>query len=239
MRRFYSRLATVEERKNFKKAVLFIGLTVAALVLLFFVGIPALGKFAAFVSDLRKSSAPISKQDVTPPAPPTFSSLPQFTNQQTISVTGSSEPGATVKLFFNGSETDSLADKNGTFSFSGLELNSGANTYYAIAQDSSGNQSQKTKEFTITFSNKPPSLSVDSPADGTQFFGTTQRQVTIQGATDSGSSITINGRIITVDDGGKFQYTTTLNDGANPFKVIATDQAGNTTEKDITLNFAS
>jgi hypothetical protein len=47
----------------------------------------------------------------------------------------------------------------------------------------------------------------------------------------------INDRIVSVDDSGTFQYTTTLNDGANTFAVKSTDQAGNTTEKDITLNF--
>ena len=64
-------------------------------------------------------------------------------------------------------------------------------------------------------------------------------QVTIQGTTDNGVGITINDRIMSVNDSGKFQYSTTLNSGTNQFKVVATDQTGNATEKDITLNFSN
>ena len=236
MRRPYSRLIGVEEKRNTRKAILFIILTVAFLPFVLFVGIPALGKFTVFISDLRGGSKAIVKNDTTPPAPPTFNYIPSFTNQQTASVSGTTEPGATVKLTSNSGSQETLSDKDGTFSFI-LQLQSGVNAFSVISVDTSGNQSLQPKSFQITFNNKPPSLSVTSPSDGSSFFGSTQRQITIQGKTDAGAQIVINDRIISVDDSGNFQYTTTLNDGANPFAIKATDQAGNTTEKDITLNF--
>lgn len=238
MRRAFSRLASVEERKNTRNAFLFIILTIGALALLFFVGLPALGNFAAFVSEIGKSNKPITSNDKTPPAPPRFNNLSDFTNQQTITLTGSSEPGATVKLTFNGSETQNLVDKDGKFSFD-INLQDGENDFSAVAVDTAGNTSQKSSDFKITFDNKPPDLSIDSPSDGAQFLGSKERQVTIQGTTESNTQVTINDRIIAVDDNGKFQYTTTLSDGENKFAVKATDQAGNTTEKDLTLNFTS
>ena len=238
MRRNYSRLASVEERKNVRSASIFIGLTIAAVAFIYFVGIPASGKFAAFISDLKKSTSPISKGDKTPPAPPRFNTYPLFTNQESLSLTGNTEPGATVKLSFNGAEQEMLADKDGGFTFT-LKLIGNDNKFAAVTVDSAGNISQRTEEFKVVFDNKPPDLTVNSPQDGTQFFGANQRQATIQGETEGISQVTINDRIIAVDDSGKFQYTTTLNDGENKFVIKSVDKAGNNTEKELTLNFSS
>ena len=237
MRHPYSRLQSVEEKRNVRKAVLFVFLTIVGISLLFFVGIPLFGKVAVFVSDLHGSRNAISKNDTTPPAPPRFNLISQFTNQQTMGLSGTAEPGATVKLSFNGNSQEVLVDKDGNFSFN-LNLSDGNNTFSATATDPAGNVSQKTKDYEITFDSKPPTLTVSSPSDGSSFFGSNQRQATIQGTTEIGCQVVINDRIISVDDNGNFQYTTSLNDGANTFAVKSTDQAGNTTEKDITLNFS-
>jgi hypothetical protein len=238
MARPYSRLASVEERKNIKSAIIFVLLTIGALALLFFVGLPLLGNFAAFVSDVGKGNKPIAITDKTPPAPPKFNTFADFTNQNQIELSGNSEPGATVKLTFNGNVQDSLADKDGKFIFN-LTLTNGDNPFSAIAVDPAGNVSQKTDDYKITFDNKPPDLTIESPADGAQFLGTKQRQVTIQGTSEANTQITINDRIVAIDDSGKFQYTSTLNDGENKFVIKSTDQAGNVTEKDLTLSFTS
>lgn len=232
----YSRLQSVEEKRNVRRAIYFIFLTIAAIVLLFFYGIPLLGRFAGFVSDLGKSGKAISVNDHTPPAPPRFDFINNFTNQQNVNISGSTESGATIKLTFNGPTQDTLADKDGRFQFS-VQLASGENTYSAVAVDTAGNVSQPTQNYSITYDNKPPELNIENPTDGSQFFGSAQRQVTISGSSDVGSQITINDRIVVLDDNGKFQYTLTLSDGENKFTIKSTDQAGNTTEKNITLNF--
>ncbi|HKB88213.1 MAG TPA: Ig-like domain-containing protein [Patescibacteria group bacterium] len=238
MRQRYSRLESVEEKKNFRNAVILIILTMTVIAVLIVVGIPTLGKVANFVSGLRNSTVVSSSNDKTPPAPPTFRTYPDFTNQQTISLSGSAEPGTAIKLTFNESKTDALIDKDGNFSFQDLNLQNGENNFSAYAIDTAGNISQKSVGGKITYDNTPPNLTVDSPSDGSKFFGASQRQVTIQGTTDSGSSITINDRIVSVSDNGKFQYTLTLNSGDNIFNVKSVDMAGNSTEKNITLNFS-
>jgi hypothetical protein len=238
MRHRFSRLESVEEKKNFRMAVIFIILTIAAVAVLIVVGIPTVGKIASFVSGLRGGNTAITSNDKTPPAPPTFATFPDFTNQATTSVAGTAEPGATVKLTFNGTEQDTLVDKDGNFTFQNLSLQSGDNTFSATAKDPAGNISQKTADKKIVYDNKPPDLSVDNPSDVSKFFGSGQRQVTIQGTTDGGANVTINDRIVSVDDSGKFQYTLTLSAGDNKFAIKAVDAAGNSTEKDITLNFS-
>lgn len=234
----YSRLESVEEKKNFRSATFLIILTIAVIVVLIIVGIPAVGKVATFVSGLRGGSTSVTSNDKTPPAPPTFKTYPDFTNQVTTNISGSAEPGATIKLDLNGTEVETLVDKDGNFNFQNLSLIIGDNIFSTIAVDPAGNISQKTPEKKIVYDNKPPDLAIDSPSDGSKFFGSGQRQVTIQGTTDSGANVTINDRIVSVDDSGKFQYTLTLNSGDNTFTTKSVDPAGNLTEKNITLNFS-
>jgi hypothetical protein len=234
----YSRLESVEERNNFRSAIILTILAITVVIVLIIAGIPTVGKVATFVSGLRGGNTPITLNDKTPPAPPAFRTFPDFTNQGTTSISGTGEPGSTVKLMFNGKEQDTLVDKDGNFSFQNLTLVNGDNTFFAFAVDSAGNTSQKSADKKITYDNKPPGLSIDSPPDGSKFFGSGQRQVTIQGTTDSGANVTVNDRIVSVDDSGKFQYTLTLSNGDNKFTIKSLDPAGNSTEKDITLNFS-
>jgi hypothetical protein len=219
-----------------RNAIFFILLTVLILFLLYFVGIPVLGKFTTFVTNLRTGNKQISKSDTTPPPPPKFNYFSEFTNQESITITGNTEAGASVKLTLNSSPQEVLADNNGSFTFS-LNLQNGVNTLSAVSTDQSGNQSQISTDSQITFDNKPPELSITSPSDGTSFFGSNQRQITVQGKTETGAEITINDRIIAVDETGIFQYTTTLNEGGNSFNVKSKDQAGNITENTISFNF--
>lgn len=230
------RFTSTEEVKNTKRAALYIFLTLVAIALLFFLGIPALGKLTSFISSMKGSNS-IGVTDTTPPPPPKFKSFPSFINTQEVNLEGTAEPGTTVNLTFNGENLEVLSDGSGSFSFN-VSLESGINTFAAIAIDQAGNQSQKTDDYQITFDKTVPDLEISSPSDGSTFYGSTQRQVTITGETDPDASVTVNDRILSVDEEGVFQYTTTLNEGSNSFNVKSTDKAGNYTEKNITLNFS-
>lgn len=237
MRR-YSRLESVEEKRNIKKAYLFVLLAVLGMILLFYIGIPLIGRVTAFISGIGSSNDSALANDKTPPAPPRFNTFPDFTNQSNIDLTGNTEGGASIKLTFNGTEMENIADKDGHFTFT-TALVEGDNVFSAISIDPAKNTSQKTEDFKIVYDTKPPDLTIDSPSNGAQFFGTKQRQVTIQGNTEANTKVTINDRIVTVDDNGKYSYTTTLNEGENKFLVKSADRAGNTTEKEIVLSFSS
>lgn len=234
----YSRFESTEEKRNFRNATILIILTICVVILLFVYGIPLAGRVASFVSEFRNSGNSITSNDKTPPVPPSFNIFPDFTNQQIISLSGTAEPGTTIRLTLNGKNQETLADKDGNFIFHELSLIDDANSFFAVAIDSAGNISQKTVNKVINYDTKPPDLTIDSPADGTQFFGNTQRQINIQGTTEAGINVTINDRIVSIDGSGKFQYPVTLNVGENQFIVKATDFAGNTTEKNMVLVFS-
>lgn len=238
MRKTYSRLARVEEQKNNRRAFIFIVLTVGFLVLAFFYGIPTAAKIASFVGDLKKSSIPVDKNDTTPPGPPRFNALPEAVKEKELKINGYTEPGAIVTLSLNEGTQEVVADSDGNFSFS-ANLNKGENIISAKAKDQVGNESISSKVYTVIFDNEVPNLDISSPSDGTTFYGSKEKQLTIKGTTESGATLNINDRIVKVEDDGSFSYTISLNDGENNFHFKAVDTAGNETEKDLKVNYSS
>ena len=229
-------MASAEEKRNIRRAVTFGVLTVAAFLALFLFGLPTVAEFAAFLSDLRKTSLPIEKNDATPPSPPRIDTLPDAINKFNLEIKGNAEAGSTVILSFNNKEQEVVVGKDGDFGFS-LTLDDGENKLSFLAKDGAGNESQRTQVYSVIFDDKDPKLDISSPADGAEFFGYSERQATIQGTTDPETTLTINERPIKVDDNGSFTYATTLTEGGNTFNIKAVDKAGNTTEKSLSVKF--
>lgn len=237
MKRRYSRLSRTEERRNNRKAFIFFVLTIASILLVFFLGLPLLAKFAAFLTDIRQSSQPIEISDTTPPVLPRFEPLPEATNEIKVEITGHTEPGATAILYLNNKTEEVLADNKGEFNYT-FFLNDGNNRISAVAKDGSGNESQKTETYKILFDDEPPEIQINSPEAGSEYFGAKQRQVVIDGKTEEGAKININDRLVVVDSDGSFTFATTLSEGENSFTIKAEDKAGNIKEEGLTLHFS-
>jgi hypothetical protein len=232
----YSRLRRTENKNNTRTAVVYTGLTIAAIVLIIFFGIPAMGKVAGFLLDLSSSNQPVDINDTTPPAPPTIDRLPEYTNKTSVEITGRTEEGAIVTLFVNDLEEEIVANAQGAFSYN-WSLWKGDNKVRAKARDAAGNESQETQTYKIVYDNKAPELTIKSPADGTTFSGSRERQITIEGTTEARAAVTINGRIVAVDENGDFSFFTALSEGENNFEVSSKDLAGNETKSALTLHF--
>lgn len=232
----YSRRDSVEEKKNIKKAYLYVALSIIAISFLIFLGLPALIKFAGFLGDLGKSNKPVDITDITPPAPPQFDSIPEFTNNQKLEIAGTSESGAVVTIFANGNTNEIIANSDGRFSFL-FNLDKGDNTIEASAKDSSGNESTKTKINKITFDDTEPVIENLTPTDGSSFYGSGQRQLVIKGTINEKVNLLINERVVSVKDDGTFSFATTLSEGVNSFEVKASDLAGNETKQSFSVNF--
>ena len=170
MAKKYSRLSRVEEQKNIRSAIKYIILSIAALLAFFFFGLPAIVKFAAFLSDIRQSGEPVMREDTIPPVLPRFDPFPEATNKLKVEISGTTEPGATVVLYLNNTEEEILANNEGIFTYSYL-LKKGVNTISAIAKDSSGNESQESQVYKVTYDNEPPEIEITSPEDGGEYYG--------------------------------------------------------------------
>lgn len=236
MKRRYSRLARTEERQSIRRAIFFTFLTVVSIFAFIFLGLPVLAKFAGFLTDLKKSGLPIERNDTTPPAPPRLESLPEYTNEFSVEIKGTTEAGASVILFLNDDEEELVVNKDGEFNFT-FKLDKGENTVSVKASDAAGNESQETDVYKIIFDNEPPELEITSPEDGKEFYGSKERQVSINGKTEESASVTINDRIVAVDVSGNFTFVTTLSEGENGFTIKTEDKAGNSNEASLTLRF--
>jgi bacillopeptidase F len=155
-------------------------------------------------------------------------------------ISGNASKDQTIDLYINNIQVDQIqTDKNGIFVFAET-LKNGDNQIKTKAENN-GKQSDFSNTFDVVLKNSPPSLDVSSPSDGQKFDKNSigsGNSINVAGKTDSGVNVTVNGFWAVVDDSNNFSYTLPLQNGDNQIKIVATDQAGNGTEKDLKVNFS-
>jgi Glucodextranase, domain B len=177
------------------------------------------------------------QQSDTYVAPPTLNPVVDATSSAQITVSGFGIKNQTINLYLNDQQIDQTTVGNdNTFKFSSVNLQQGQNTITVKAVNSSGKQSGSSNTDTISYLKNPPLLTISSPQDGQGFDKGSTTTVSIQGTTDPGAKVTVNGFWAIVDDQGNYNYLYTLQDGDNDIKVIATDAAGNQTTKEIHIH---
>jgi hypothetical protein len=167
--------------------------------------------------------------------PPVLDPIPVATNNSTVTVKGYANPKHTINLYINGKLAKKTTVKsNKSFTFQSVTLTSGDNEIKAKAVNEDDKQSDFSNTIKVAYSNKAPSLTLDSPQDG-QSFKKDASPIKVSGKTDAGIRVTVNDFWAIVDDNGNYSYDYPLKDGENKIKVAATDDAGNKTEKEITI----
>lgn len=233
-----SRLAKIESKRLAKQTYLLIIGTIGLLILMIVVGIPLLMKMAIFLGEVRSGQSLTTNSDTIAPPSPQLAIPYQATQSATISLNGYAEAGANVLLYQDNVKTvETIATAGGSFSFDNVSLNSGINTFYVIAKDQAGNTSQASSTFRIDFDTKPPTITIDEPEDGKDFFGLTERLVTIKGQTEEGARLTMNDRVVVVRSDGSFSSQYQLEEGDNVLLFNAIDKAGNSSKTELNLHF--
>lgn len=236
-RRKKSRLSKIEEKRSIRQAVLFGGLTLILIAFLLFFGIPGLIKLAVFFGNIRSTNQPIETQEDLPPPPPHFKAVPEATNSSKISLAGYGQAGSTVKISLDNIEKkEVIVNTQGEFSVVNFSLKKGENKITAIAYDKSGKKSRPSEEITIVFDNQPPTLQIISPKDKDEFFDK-DKEIKVEGETDTEASVDVNGRFVIVGANGNFQTTLELKEGENEIRVTTRDIAGNQTEKKLKVKY--
>ncbi|OGM22594.1 hypothetical protein A2961_03980 [Candidatus Woesebacteria bacterium RIFCSPLOWO2_01_FULL_39_21] len=237
MKKRYSRLSKLEEKRDNRHALVLIGTSILIIVFLATFGFPLVTRVSEILISLNKSSASIDINDQTPPPPPRINTIVEYTNQKDVEISGVTEPGALVNIYFNEAKRELLAGSSGSFTANFI-LVDGENKVYAKAIDNNGNTSEATNTMVIHLDNEPPELEIQEPLENTTFYGNKQRQVVIKGKTETDTKITINDRVVVVENTGNFTFYTSLSEGNNEFRFKATDKAGNLTESKLNLNFS-
>ena len=220
--------------KSDRRAVVFF--YISAALLIFFYGLPVVIKFVSFLTEINQSSLPVETNDTTPPTLPRFNSLPLVTKDDNIEIKGNTEAGAKITIYINENQEEIISDSSGNFSLN-FNLTKGDNYVSAKATDAFGNESQKSETQKIIYDTDAPVLEITKPQDKSEFFGSRQRQLIIEGKTEEESKVQINQRWVVVESNGNFTFTTSLQEGDNIFKVVSEDLAGNKTEKSFSVNF--
>lgn len=237
MKEYISRRTSVEQNKNKRKIFLYILLSFLSILSILFFGIPLVVNYLGFFLDIKNTSTEIQISDTTPPAPPSFEPFSEYTNNDSIEIKGKTEAGSFVYLSINDNEYELIADNKGNFSRK-IELVSQQTKISAYTKDASGNKSKINEAGMIILDKEPPELTITSPENNSEFFGSLSRQLTISGETERDAKLNINQRIVVINSEGIFSYTTTLSEGENNFLITSEDRAGNKTESTLKIFYS-
>lgn len=232
-----SRLKTTSLQAAKKNIILTVAGIVGILILLAFFGMPLLINLSLFFEKSTDSSASHRTTD-TYVEPPVLEPLTTATNSAKIIVSGSAPKDSTVILFVNDTKVDEkeITDYNG-FSFHDVTLDEGENYIKAKAKIDKNQISSYSEEQKVTLLNKPPKLELEKPNESSS-FQKDDSPIEVKGKTDPKVRVTVNGFWAIVDQDGNFSYNLPLQGGDNQIRIVATDEAGNKTEKEIKVTYS-
>ncbi len=176
----------------------------------------------------RSQVLDVTTLDITPPEPPVIDALPEFTNADPFTVTGTAEALSTVTVFVGGAEKGTAqADGDGLFSID-VDLEDGMNVITAWATDEAGNTGLVSAEARTTLDQVAPDMPVlDETPEITNVVS-----LTVTGTCEPLATITVNvngDRVLFLKTGadGNFDVTFDLAEGENHIVAFATDRALN------------
>lgn len=231
----YSRLARRGERKTRQQALFLIATSLAVLVLFILFGFPTVLSMAGTIGNWRTKRISTTDRTLAPLAP-RFSQDFAATKSAQITLHGATDSKITVEIFQNErSLGTTIASEDGTF-FLDVDLARGKNFFTALAISSSGQKSPVSDSYVVSYLASPPKLEVTDPKDGGSFQ---DNQVVVTGKSDLKTVVTINDHLVVVSNDGNFSYTLNLSNGDNKIKVVATDEAGNQTTKELKVTITT
>ena len=147
------------------------------------------------------------------------------TSAATVTVSGTTEPGATVSI--GGSSV--FVDGAGAFS-SAVTLIAGTNTIDVSATDALGNTASTS--LTVVSDATAPAISLLRSSAG---LLTSKDLTVVSGVVSEASSVTVAGIPAMVHADGSFEVPVSLAEGANSIAITATDAAGNQGSDSLTV----
>ncbi len=228
-----SRLEEISRRRTLHKTVLILVGIVSLIMIFFFYGVPILINLSLLAEKLRGNrDTEISINSSSYIAPPILDPVKDATNSAQINISGFALPNQLIRLFVNGKYINkTTVNDNKTFIFRNVVLEEGDNDI-KVKSIISNKESAYSQNTHIIFRNKAPNLEITSPKDN-QSISNGDGQVKVEGNTDPSVRVTVNDYWAIVETDGSFLYLLRLQKGDNGIKVVATDDAGNKTEKQI------
>jgi hypothetical protein len=232
-----SRLKRKTNDQMTKKTVFLGILTIVSGVLVLLYGLPLLIKFSIFLGEGKNKKNTISEEKIMPPLAPRILRDYEATNSATIKIKGFAEAKVTVELFKNDISIGTTeVSENGDFVFDRIALDAGDNYFSAIASTEKSGSGDGSETMKIIYDTVAPELNLTNPTE--ENLSVDYTDFDIVGTTNKGSSVTINNRIVKVDDDGGFREKWQLTTGKNDLVIVARDVAGNETKKSISITYS-
>jgi len=163
---------------------------------------------------------PATQIAVTPANPDGLNG--HYKTQPTVTLTASSivDPNPFIYYYF---------DNNSPVVYTGqiITMPEGFHTLFYYAVDHQGRQEGiKSRQFMVDI--VPPQIVITSPEDNAVLIS---KDVVLSGSVEVGATVTIDGQSISVDASGHFNTTITISGNSAVMTIVATDFAGNSTQK--------
>ena len=155
-----------------------------------------------------------------------------ITNKAETTITGTASPTTTIELKQNGEVvTSAVVGDDGKFAIN-ANLSEGANEFTVLSK-LNGRVTGESAPVLVTLDTIAPELTIDKPTNGEK---TNRETVTVEGLiTDANiDKVTVNGSNATISN-GKYSKRVILDSGTNEITVVATDKAGNSVSKTVTV----
>ncbi|MBT3249960.1 MAG: hypothetical protein HN846_04745 [Candidatus Pacebacteria bacterium] len=230
-----SRLSKKQQKKMVHQTVLIIVAAISLLAVFLFFIMP---QFIRLADSFFNGTDEVNElRDQVPPQAPILAAPVSATNSASLPISGVGEAGSQVVLVVNGERLEDVEiDDQGEFEFSVL-LTEGENALAVFSVDEAGNESVKTREYSVELDTLAPEIEIGSPEDGANIDLRKNQITTIKGTTEPQAKVFINDRLVYARADGSFSMSFKLEEGENKIKFRVQDRGGNTSEKEITAKF--
>ncbi|HUV71733.1 MAG TPA: hypothetical protein VMW25_01870 [Clostridia bacterium] len=223
----------MRKARNLKLGIIYSFLTIAMLVLIFKLAIPA----AVKVSELLQVNKPLPESSLSESilSAPQLYPLPPATNSASLKIAGFSQSNEKVDIYLNDFNVKTLeTDSEGKFE-DWISLSLGVSRIYAVARDNQDQESPPSATWEVFYEKSPPLLEISEPQDDALIKK--NFETVIKGKVAPTSKVTVNDHQVILDNEGNFNYPVKLSEGENKFLIVCTDPAQNKTEKELKVRF--
>jgi len=158
-----------------------------------------------------------------------------YTSPISVILIGNSNSGANVTVHYSVDGSNFLAV---TGQPARIELSDGIHVIKFYSEDSNGAKEEvREKEFKVD--STPPNIILTDPQGD---IVVSKFNYTIKGKIenyDTNTVLYINGKQVTVDQNGQFSFDVSLLEGDNQISIVAVDEAGNKSEKDLVIKVST
>lgn len=224
-------------QKQFKtKVIALVVILFLVLYFIFSVGIRLLLNASVFIANLtakKTTNQQAKSEDIFGSID--VDTIPTATNSARIVISGSVTNLSMLQFYLNGEKVKEISiSTSDAFSEEIGDLIKGTNTVYLKGSLKDSKNTKQTREFIVLFKPDKPKLQINEPADKSK---TGKSEIQIKGSTDKETFIKINDLPVVVDAQGNFTATVQLKIGDNSFTITASDLAGNSEVKTLTVTY--